>query len=412
MTRSTAPETIKFKRRVAKARLNKRTVETLPPPPESKGRPSQQWTYDTETPRLAICTWSSGAKSWYWIGRINGRMARLKLGEYPEITPEQAKKLAAKTSATVAEGVDPRQEKRKASEGMTLAEAYQRYIDDYAKAHKKSWQTDEDLFRRYLEKWKPRRLASIAHADVVSLHNAIGRDHGHYAANRMLSLLSTVYTFASKLRLVSCDNPCRGVTRFAEESRERFLDGDELQRFFEALQEEGELWRDYFIVALLTGGRRGNCMAMKWAELDLDAGTWRIPGKQFKNDQPQAIHLPADVVAILRRRQETTKSEYVFPGRSSGHVNFIYKAWDRICKRANLQGVRPHDLRRTLGSWQAATGASLPIIGKTLGHLNQTTTAIYARLNIDPVRQAVDTAVAAMMTAAKKGETATDASGE
>jgi integrase len=147
---------------------------------------------------------------------------------------------------------------------------------------------------------------------------------------------------------------------------------------------------------------------MQWAELDLDAGVWHIAGENFKNGKPQTVHLPAETVAILRRRKDTTNGEYVFPGRSSGHVSFIYKAWKRICKRANLQGVRPHDLRRTLGSWQAATGASLPIIGKTLGHLNQSTTTIYARLNIDPVRQAVDAAVAAMMQAAKSDDAEAD----
>src|SRR5262249_13566304 len=129
--------TLKFKQRPAKQRLNKRTVEALKTPPENNGRPAQTWIYDSITARLAICVWSTGAKTWYWTGRINGRMAHIKLGEYPEITPEQARKLASKTSATVAEGVDPRQAKRKASEGMTLGDAFQRFINDYAKAHKK-----------------------------------------------------------------------------------------------------------------------------------------------------------------------------------------------------------------------------------------------------------------------------------
>ena len=59
-----------------------------------------------------------------------------------------------------------------------------------------------------------------------------------------------------------------------------------------------------------------------------------------------------------------------------------------------------HDLRRTLGSWQARTGASLAIIGKSLNHKSQQATAIYARLDLDPVRQSVNTATAAMFEAA------------
>jgi integrase len=61
--------------------------------------------------------------------------------------------------------------------------------------------------------------------------------------------------------------------------------------------------------------------------------------------------------------------------------------------------LRIHDLRRSLGSWQAITGASLPIIGKSLGHKSPDATMIYARLSLDPVRQSVNTATAAMMEA-------------
>jgi len=64
-----------------------------------------------------------------------------------------------------------------------------------------------------------------------------------------------------------------------------------------------------------------------------------------------------------------------------------------------LHDLRLHDLRRTLGSWQAATGASLPIIGKSLGHKSLAATQIYARLNLDPVRASINKATDAMLTA-------------
>lgn len=76
------------------------------------------------------------------------------------------------------------------------------------------------------------------------------------------------------------------------------------------------------------------------------------------------------------------------------------KGWKRILSRAGIDDLRIHDLRRTLGSWQAKTGASLAIIGKSLNHKNQNTTAIYARLDLDPVRNSVNTATNAMMIAA------------
>ena len=113
------------------------------------------------------------------------------------------------------------------------------------------------------------------------------------------------------------------------------------------------------------------------------------------------VHLPAPALEILRRRLGgADASPWVFPGRRHGqHLSDPTKPWKAVLAKAGLTDLRLHDLRRTMGSWQAATGASLPVIGKSLGHLNQGTTAIYARLDLDPVRQAVDKATSAMLAA-------------
>ena len=100
---------------------------------------------------------------------------------------------------------------------------------------------------------------------------------------------------------------------------------------------------------------------------------------------------------------------YVFPRQTRnqeddsdgkpGHIVELKRAWARILKKAKLSELRIHDLRRTLGSWQAAMGASLQVIGKTLAHKNVSTTAIYSRLNLDPVKQSITEATNAMLMA-------------
>jgi integrase len=72
------------------------------------------------------------------------------------------------------------------------------------------------------------------------------------------------------------------------------------------------------------------------------------------------------------------------------------KAWERVRERSGLADVRMHDLRRTLGSWQALSGTSLQIIGKSLGHKSMKATEIYARLSTDPVRESVEKATQEM----------------
>jgi len=132
-----------------------------------------------------------------------------------------------------------------------------------------------------------------------------------------------------------------------------------------------------------------------------------IPAEQFKTRKPLTVPLAPEAIGILKRRHVTRVNEWVFPSHGKrGHLVEPKTAWERIRERAKLGDVRIHDLRRTLGSWQAAIGTPLNIIGRSLGHLRQETTAIYARLNLDPVRASVTAATAAIAQAAKVNGTA------
>ena len=171
---------------------------------------------------------------------------------------------------------------------------------------------------------------------------------------------------------------------------------DELPRFFEALANEpNETARDFFMVSLLTGARKSNVLAMRWKDISFNAATWRI--EETKNGEAQTVHLPSQAVELLKARKLESDSPWVFPGNGkSGHLADPKKAWTRILSEAGIDDLRIHDLRRTLGSYQAATGANGYTIGKSLGHKSQQSTAIYARLNLDPVREPLNKATDAM----------------
>jgi integrase len=198
-------------------------------------------------------------------------------------------------------------------------------------------------------------------------------------------------------------NPCRGVPKFRERSRDRWLTPDELKRFFAALDDPRTPTdlRDYAIMSLFTGARRSNVLSMKWTDVDLTLQTWTIPADESKNSEAMAIPLVAQAMEILERRRKTASSIYVFPSETSktGHYVTPTKAWSSLLKRADLQGVRLHDLRRTLGSHMAADGTSLHLIGKALGHKHTSTTQVYARVDLDPVRSAMERAAATMESA-------------
>jgi len=163
----------------------------------------------------------------------------------------------------------------------------------------------------------------------------------------------------------------------------------------------GEPWHDFFQLCLFTGARRGNVASMAWQEIDFDRMTWTIPGSKTKNKRPVVIALPPPAVAILTNRLAwTAGTPWVFPANSaSGHLVDPRKAWERVRTTSGLTDLRMHDLRRSLGSWQATAGASLAVIGASLGHADLKSTQVYARLQLDPVRAAVDQATTAMLQA-------------
>jgi integrase len=258
------------------------------------------------------------------------------------------------------------------------------------------------MFNRQLHVWRLRKLSDIRRMDITTLHARIGAKSGPYTANRVVSLLSAMFAKAIEWGWEG-ENPATRVKAFKEKRRERFLQPEELPAFFEALSKEAnETLRDYFLLALFTGARRANVEAMRWEEINWHSDTWRIP--DTKSGEAVTLALPPQAMVILKKRLAETKSQWVFPGDGkTGHLVEPKTGWKRILTRANIKNLRIHDLRRTLGSWQAAQGTSLQIIGKSLGHKSLQATQVYAHLNLDPVRASVNNATDALFKNAPAG---------
>ena len=391
----TAPKSVEPLNRTdtRRVRFNKRTVAAMPVP--DSGR---LYTYDTETPGLAVCVTSKGRRTFYVVRRISHRSEKIRLGRFGDMTVAQARQQAMEIAGEIARDIDPNANRKAERNAPTLGELFDWWLETYAKPHKKTWPEDVRKFNQFFSTWRTRRLSEITRRDIQTLHAKIGRKNGTYAANRVLSLIKTVLGAAEDFGWPG-DNPARKVKKFKEEDRDRFLQADELPRFFRALAaEENTTIRDFFLMALLTGARTGNVASIKWVDVDLDRAVWRMPDTKHG---VVVIPLVAPAVELLEGREEVAgDSPYVFPGHGAkGHIVGYRKVWSRITERAGIEDLRPHDLRRSLGSWQAITGASLPIIGRSLGHKSLDATAIYARLQLDPVRESVERATVAMFKA-------------
>jgi integrase len=363
--------------------------------PAAKGK--RDYYYDGKEKGLVLAVTPAGGKSFYLYKRIDGRPERLLLGKFPDLTVENARKLAASAKGEIAMGENPQKAKRSIRDEMTFGALFTEYLEKHSKVHKRSWAYDEREVNKFLKHWFNRKISSIEKPEVERLHAKVGKDNGLYQANRLLERIRSIFSKATDWGWQGM-NPATGIKKYREKSRDRFLQPEELPHFFEALANEpNEAARDFFMISLLAGARKSNTLAMRWDEVSFHGATWRIA--LTKNDDPQIVHLSPQAMEILKERKLHSLSAWVFPGGgASGHLADPKKAWMRILKEAGIADLRIHDLRRTLGSWQAATGANSYIIGKSLGHRSQQSTAVYARLNLDPVRDSVNKATDAMFS--------------
>ncbi len=372
--------------------------------PPATGR---AYVYDLKLPGLVLCITSKGTRSFFLYRRVMGKPTRIMLGHFPATSLEDARDAAALRGAEIVRGIDPNEKKREARRDLTLGDAFQRFHERTKERGAASTAvTHKSRFDTCLKCWEGRKLSSIDREDVIDLHSALGKERGKTTANRAVQLLRAVYNHATdKLRLAVI-NPAARIELFKEESRERYLTADELPRFFQAVADEPEeIFRDFFMLCLWTGARRGNVQSMKWEHVNLIETVWTIPADEFKTDKIMRVVLCPEAMEILKRRRKYAEGEYVFPGHGkTGHLIEPKTAWERLRVRGGFQNLRMHDLRRTLGSWQAGLGTSLHIIGKSLGHKRPETTQIYAHMDLTAVRLAVESATAAMTAAAKKTE--------
>lgn len=375
-----------------------RALDALPLPQAGK----RSFYSDTKLKGLEVIVSHTGRKTFSVYRKVPGHntTTRVMLGTYPHLTIEKARTRAMTTIGQIGDGARPNDEKRKLSKETTLGQLFKDYMEKHSKPNKRSWKYDEREIPKFLDQWFNRKISAISRSDVQQLHERIRENHGLYQANRLLERLRSMYNRAKAWGWEGT-NPAQGVKKFPEKSRDRFLLPAEMQKFMEALEQEpNEAARDYISLSLYTGARKSNVLAMRWEDIDWHRNVWRIP--QTKNGEPLEVPLTSQAIAILKRRQPITPTEWVFPSQSStGHYQDPKRAWERILEVSKLTNLHLHDLRRTLGSYQAINGASGYIIGKSLGHKSQQSTQVYARLHLDPVRQSVQQAVDAMLKVSK-----------
>lgn len=376
-------------------------VKMLPVPPKGN-----RITYDSEVRGFGVRVTAGGSRAFVVNYRINGRERRYTIGQWPDWSVGAARDEAKRIKRDVDLGIDVLGDRNAARDAPTMADL----CDDYLERHAGKKRTGREDRRKIDNRIKPRlgrrMVADVTTRDVEDLHHSMKATPCE--ANRVIALVSTMFSMAVKWGWRT-DNPCRGIEKFHEAKRERYLSPVEIARLVAALDDSPHKTAANVVrLLLLTGARRGEVLKATWDQFNLDTGVWIKPSAHTKTKKEHRVPLSPPAVELLARLHKGKQDEFVFPGKKPGApLTEVKRPWADFCKAAELEDVHLHDLRHTYASMLVSSGLSLPIIGALLGHTQVQTTQRYAHLADDPLREAtkrVGAIVEALGKGGKSGE--------
>ena len=351
--------------------------------------------WDRELTGFGVRVYPSGGKVYVAQARGPKGPKRVTVGRHGVLNAEQARQRAALVIARVKAGEAPVPEPMapRHNEGPTVADLAERFLEDYAAVRYKpgtlAW-TRTALRRYIVPEFGKLALEAVDRAQVIALHHRLYESPS--TANMVVRTLSLMYRLAEGWGMVpeGC-NPCRSVVKYPERKRERFLTDEEFIRLGKVLDETGErggVSRSAVAalrLLMLTGCRKSEILTLRWEHVALEAGELQLPDSKTG---ARVVPLSTSAVKVLAALPRSPGNPWVIPGRNPGtHLRALADAWEVIRARAELDGVRIHDLRHSFASRALALGESLPMIGKLLGHSQMETTSRYAHLTRDSVHR-------------------------
>ena len=326
-------------------RLTKRAIDALP-----FTKSGQVLYRDTDLTGFGLRV-GSRAKTFFAEGQIRRRTVRLTIGRYPLMSPEEAKRMALEKLALMARGDDPvGEEQAKRAREMTVGEAFQAFFEAKPNLSPVTISNYKRTPKIYIADWLKRPLREVTRDMVLARHRKIGRERGEITANCVFRHLRLVYNFVASVHDDFPPNPVQVLSRtrsWAPEKRRRTLvAAHQLPAWWQAVHAESDDARDFLLVALFTGMRRGEIAKLRWEHVDLIGGTLHLP--RTKNGDPLILPMSAFLSDLVScRREMVGQTEWVFPGQGrTGHIVETKGFLRRVSEKSGVC-FSLHDMRRT-----------------------------------------------------------------
>lgn len=365
----------------------------------------QTFVRDTELKGFAVRITSSGAKSFILEKRINGKVKRLTIGRYPELTVEQARKEAHKLLGHIAIGRNPIAEKKQEIlQSTTLKQVF----DDFIKARKNLKERTLYDYRRVMAiifaDWQNKTIVDINKDMISKCHSKIGAERGEAYANLSMRFLRALFNFAiaqyedGSGKSILQENPVIRLTQtrawYRIERRQTLIKPHELKPWFEAIMnlkndpisQNRETIRDYLLLVLFTGLRREEAASLTWSNVDLQAKTLKVT--DTKNHSDHNLPLSDFLYDLLQKRKEQAINEYVFHrANGTGYVSEQRKQIAKVIKASGIS-FTIHDLRRTFLTIAESLDIPAYAVKRLANHkMSNDVTAGYIVTDVERLRQ-------------------------
>ncbi len=387
-------------------RLSKSTVDRLQPPvPAPPATRAQAFHRDDLLKGFAVRITETGARSFIVETKVNGKTRRATLGKYPNLTVEQARKLAQERLGIIASGRDPEAEKREAqAAGVTLGQAFDAYLLARKDLKPRTIGGYRDAMRGGFADWQGTALVDITKDMVERRHRQIAQTRGEATANLCMRVLRAVFNFAAgkyedaKGRTFLPENPVKrlSATRawYRVERRKTVIKAYQLPAWYAAVTAlDAATVRDFLLLSLLTGLRKGEAAQLTWDRVDLADRTLIVA--DTKNHEDHVLPLPDHLHALLARRKAAAealpaaeRSRHVFPG--DGKTGYLIEPRRQIAHVIAHSGVTftPHDLRRTFITVAESLDIPAYALKRLLNHkMRNDVTAGYIVADVERLRR-------------------------
>jgi integrase len=367
--------------------------------------------YDQTIPGFGLRVTAGGTKSFILDYQdTSGKNRRYTIGQYPTYKLTGARDEALQLRFKISKGYDPIRAKEQVRIAPTMKQLRDDYLERHARVHKREKSVYEDeamLDGIIVPRLGELKVAAVTRRHMEDIQKELAATP--YKCNRTISLLSKMFNLAVQWgwRL---DNPTKGIPKFHEDKRVRWLSAEEMTRLTAALEKypakrakeckgsaklkayarkEAQRAVHALQLIMLTGSRKSEVLKARREQFDLQRGLWVKPAHTTKEKREEHIPLNAQAIALVKSLP--IDGDLLFPGRRRDQpLTDLKSSWSDICELAKLKDCRVHDLRHHYAATLVSNGVTLPVIGRLLGHSQASTTQRYAHVLQDPMREATN----------------------